>query len=165
MAADYRRYDGLPLAERCQYLDLMNYLPEDILVKVDRASMAHSLEVRCPILDHEFAELAARIPLGMKYSRLKGKRILKKLAYRHVPREILDRPKMGFGVPLAAWFKGELEGALQEMVADAGSPMWRYYDRDLAARRVREHVDHKVDWNYGLWRLLFFHRWAGAHLT
>jgi asparagine synthase (glutamine-hydrolysing) len=72
---------------------------------------------------------------------------------------------MGFGVPLGAWFKGELEGALQEMVADAGSRMWDYYDRDLTARRVREHVEHKVDWNYGLWRVLFFHRWAAAHLS
>jgi len=163
MASDFRRLDELPIPERYQYLDLFNYLPEDILVKVDRASMAHSLEVRCPILDAEFAELAARIPLGMKFSRWQGKRILKRLAYRHVPRAILDRPKMGFGVPLGRWFQGELEVALRDMVADAGSPTWQYFDRDVTARRVREHVEHQVDWGLGLWRLLFFHAWSRSH--
>jgi len=107
--------------------------------------------------------LAARIPLGMKFSRWQGKRILKRLAYRHVPRAILDRPKMGFGVPLGRWFQGELEVALRDMVADAGSPTWQYFDRDVTARRVREHVEHQVDWGLGLWRLLFFHAWSRSH--
>ncbi len=154
----------LRFREQCQYLDLMNYLPEDILVKVDRASMHYSLEVRCPLLDQELVELAARIPLKMKLTGFNGKKILKQLAYRYIPREILDRPKMGFGVPLGAWFKGELATVLREMLADAGSLMWDYYDRSAVNQRIQDHLSHRVDASFGLWRLLFFYYWCESHL-
>lgn len=164
MARDFNRFPELSLREKYQYLDIMNYLPDDILVKVDRAAMYHSLEVRCPILDHEVVEMSARIPLRLKLSGLSGKKLLKKLAYKYVPREVLDRPKMGFGVPLAAWFRGELVGVLRDMVADTASPMWNYFDRDAAARRVQEHQARRADLSLTLWRLLFFHRWCDHYM-
>ena len=164
MFTDFSHHPRLRFREQCQYLDLMNYLPEDILVKVDRASMHYSLEVRCPLLDQELVELAARIPLKMKLTGFNGKKILKHLAYRYIPREILDRPKMGFGVPLGAWFKGELATVLREMLADAGSLMWDYYDRSAVNQRIQDHLSQRVDASFGLWRLLFFYYWCESHL-
>ena len=97
-----------PDALRMMYCDAVTYLPDDILCKVDRASMAVSLETRVPFLDHRVAELAARIPLGLKVRGGKGKHILRQLLYRHVPRELFERPKAGFAVPVGEWIKGPL---------------------------------------------------------
>ncbi len=94
--------------KKMTFLDAVAYLPDDILVKTDRASMAHALELRVPILDHRVVEFAASLPTEMKVRGGAGKVILKELLYRYVPQEIVDRPKMGFGVPVAKWLKGEL---------------------------------------------------------
>ena len=133
-------------------------------MKVDRASMQHSLEVRCPLLDQEFVELAARIPHEMKLSGFNGKMILKKLAQKYIPKEMLDRPKKGFGVPLRQWFKGELASPLRDILADTGNPMWDYYDRKRVTKRVITHLGRKVDSSAVLWRLLYFHRWCQRYL-
>ena len=142
-----------------QDADLHHYLPDDILVKVDRASMWHSLEVRCPLLDQEFVELSARIPAALKIRGLTGKRLLRKLLYRHLPRALVDRPKMGFGAPLGAWLKAELSPALDEMLADRRSPMWDWFDPRVAADYARLHRRRLHDLESALWRLLFFHAW------
>jgi asparagine synthase (glutamine-hydrolysing) len=164
MNSDFWSQQDLSLLERYQYSDIVNYLPEDILVKVDRASMQHSLEVRCPLLDQEFVELAARIPHEMKLSGFNGKMILKKLAQKYIPKEMLDRPKKGFGVPLGQWFKGELASSLRGILADTGNPMWDYYDRKRVTKRVFTHLGKKVDSSAVLWRLLYFHRWCQKYL-
>ena len=97
-----------PTSLRMMYCDAVSYLPDDILCKVDRASMAVSLEVHCPFLDHRVAELAARIPMRLKVRGGTGKHILRELLYREAPRELFERPKSGFGVPVGEWIKGPL---------------------------------------------------------
>ncbi|MEO8584874.1 MAG: asparagine synthase C-terminal domain-containing protein, partial [Acidobacteriota bacterium] len=107
----------LPATERPPLVDLVTYLPEDILVKVDRASMAVGLETRAPLLDHRVAELALRLPLSLKWRGGSTKWLLRRLLYRRVPKALLDRPKMGFGVPLADWLNGPLRARMDELLA------------------------------------------------
>jgi asparagine synthase (glutamine-hydrolysing) len=108
------RVRGLPRPAQAGLLDMVSYLPDDILVKVDRASMATSLEVRAPLLDHRVVERALQMPLAFKYSRGETKRLLRQLLYKRVPRPLVDRPKMGFSVPLRAWFDGPLRTRMDE---------------------------------------------------
>ncbi len=163
-AADFHRVPGLSLLQRCQYMDIHHSLPDQMLVKVDRAAMCHSLEVRSPLLDQEVVELAARMPAEAQISRREQKLLLRRLAYRHVPRRLLDRPKRGFDVPLGRWFRGELAPLAREMLADAGSPMWSCFDRAEAQRRFDDHLARRSDSEKVLWRLLFFHAWADRFL-
>jgi len=168
-ARDFHRGDGLASAtgrgelsflDRARLMDMDHYLPDQILVKVDRAAMRHSLEVRCPLLDLEVMELAARAPASLQITGREQKILLRRLAFRHVPRELLDRPKQGFAVPLGRWFRGELAPTFREALADTGSPAWRYLDRAAAARRFEAHLSGKASCETALWRLLFFHAWA-----
>lgn len=159
--ADYAEYGAAPLPMPFQYCDINNYLPEDILYKVDRASMHHSLEVRCPLLDHEFVELAATMPTSLNVSGGKGKRILRHLAGTMLPSTLLDRPKQGFGMPLKKWFKNDLKDMLAEMTSNQASPMWHYFDRDEVMRRIMAHQANKViDSSAVIWRLLFYYYWC-----
>lgn len=158
-AADWWRYRDLEFLERCQVMDLGNYLPDQVLVKVDRAAMRHSLEVRCPLLDQEVMEWAARAPASIQMAD-GGKALLKELAYRYVPKELLDRPKQGFAVPLKEWFRGELAPLMRRALADEASLTWRHFDRVEAQRRFERHLAAKADNSVVLWRLLFFDVWA-----
>lgn len=151
--------------ESYQLNDMENYLPDDILVKVDRASMHYSLEVRCPLLDQEFIELSARIPTALKVVNDKEKYLLRRLASKYLPASILDVPKHGFSVPLNLWFKGELRPLLEEMVADGSSTMWQYFDLAQTRRIVSGQARRSVDSSVALWRLLLFHRWFMVNST
>jgi asparagine synthase (glutamine-hydrolysing) len=153
------------LLDRYAHNDLRNYLPDDVLVKVDRASMAHSLEVRCPLLDQEVVELAARIPHRHKVAGLTGKRILRRLLARHLPKDLIERPKMGFGVPVGAWLHsdGPLASRLDTIVHDKDSPTWKYFDREEVGRRYSEHLLGGADLHVGLWRVMVFDRWARSN--
>ncbi len=164
MAGDYNRFRHLGLLESYQYTDLMNYLPDDILVKVDRASMRHSLEVRCPLVDHEVVELAARIPAGHKLAYWSGKQVLRRLLRRHLPRKLFERPKRGFGVPFSAWFKGEWKPSATAMIADEHSPMWDYFDRRAVTDRFKQQSLPRLQVAENWWRLLFFYHWCRAKL-
>jgi asparagine synthase (glutamine-hydrolysing) len=158
-AGDFHRGVGLELLERAQQMDLGNYLPDQVLVKVDRAAMQHSLEVRCPLLDAEVVDWAARAPADLQMEH-GGKALLKSLAYRYVPRHLLDRPKQGFAVPLREWFRGELAPKMADALADDDNLAWRCFDRQEARRRFDRHRAGKADNETVLWRLLFFSEWA-----
>jgi asparagine synthase (glutamine-hydrolysing) len=156
----FHRGEGLSLLDRCRQMDVEDYLPDQVLVKVDRTSMRHALEVRCPLLDQELMELAAKMPADAQVGPGEQKRLLRRLADRYVPRELLDRPKQGFAVPLARWFRGPLAAAMQTALADRASATWRFFDRAEAARRFAHHTAGRLDASTALWRLLFFHAWA-----
>ena len=141
---------------RAQYLDMKTYLPGDILTKVDRASMAHSLEVRVPILDHEFVEWVSGLPAEFKHCQGEGKYILKKALRPYLSDEILYRPKMGFSVPLASWFRGPLrqrvrDAMLGPVLADSG-----IFDQAFLRKLVDQHQSGVRDHSSALWSLLMF---------
>ncbi len=150
---------GRPDLERLMLVDLRTYLPEDILAKVDRASMACSLEARVPLLDHPFVELALRIPLGMKFRAGRGKYLLRRLLSRYLPRELYERPKMGFGVPLDHWFRKELKDLLLAYTNPGRLAREGFFRPDLITRMVREHLSGKADHQYALWVFLMFELW------
>lgn len=139
-----------------QYLDIKTYLPGDILTKVDRASMAHSLEVRVPLLDHELVQWIATLPSEFKLKGNEGKYIFKKSLNGQLPNDILYRPKMGFGVPLASWFRNELkdkikESILSETMLDSG-----YFNVDYLYQLIKDHQSGLRDYSAPLWTLMMF---------
>jgi asparagine synthase (glutamine-hydrolysing) len=150
-----------------QYLDMKTYLPGDILVKVDRAAMAHSLEVRVPILDYTFVDWASGIQPGLKLKGDEGKWIFKKSLEKTLSDDILYRPKMGFGVPIVHWFRGPLRervrrAVLGERLRDSG-----VFDMRFLERIVDEHQSGARDHSAALWALLMFDSslkrlWAGG---
>ncbi|TVR98649.1 MAG: amidotransferase 1, exosortase A system-associated [Rhodospirillales bacterium] len=141
---------------RVQYADLMTYLPGDILTKVDRASMAHGLEVRVPILDHKFVEWGARLPAGLRLRGRAGKYLFKKSLEPLVPSSILYREKMGFAVPLAAWFRGPLRGRLRALLADSAVATSGMLDQAFVQRALQEHESGLRDHSSCLWSVLMF---------
>jgi asparagine synthase (glutamine-hydrolysing) len=149
---------------RACYVDILSYLPCDLLTKVDIASMAHGLECRSPFLDHHVVELAVQMPVSLKMRRLNGKRILKETFADLLPREIRRRGKMGFGVPLAHWFRGELAGYVREILLDASSLSRGYFRPEVVRRLVDDHQSGRWDHSYRLWALLFFELWHRMYL-
>ena len=147
---------SLESLELIQYLDLKTYLPGDILTKVDRASMANSLEVRVPMLDHEFVEWAVTLPSRLKLNRGEGKYVLKRSFEGEVPHEILYRPKMGFSVPLAAWFRGPLRSRLRDKVLGPTLAQSGIFDMRFLERMVSNHESGGADHSTALWALLMF---------
>jgi len=142
--------------ERVQYADFKTYLPGDILTKVDRASMAHSLEVRVPFLDHCFVEWANQLPVGLKLRAREGKYILKKSLERHVPRKVLYRQKMGFAVPLTEWFRGPLRGRLRDVLTSRSLAETGMFDMDFIGELVTAHQSGLKDHSAALWALVMF---------
>jgi asparagine synthase (glutamine-hydrolysing) len=148
--------------ERLMLVDLSTYLPEDILTKVDRASMHHSLEARVPLLDHHLVELALRIPLRHK-RRGGGKYLLKRLLGRYLPKELYERPKMGFGVPLGNWFRSDLKEMLLDYTEPARLRREGFFKPEPIRAKVREHLAGEADHQYLLWTLLMFELWLERH--
>ena len=139
--------------------DSLNYLPNDILVKVDRASMAVSLESRVPFLDPDVAELAWRLPLTAKFSGGQGKHILRQVLYRHVPRQLIERPKMGFGVPIDSWLRGPLREWGEALLDESKLRQQAFFDPAPIRRMWVEHVSGRRRWHYHLWDYLMFQLW------
>jgi asparagine synthase (glutamine-hydrolysing) len=155
----YNRADTDNHLSRILYTDLKTYLPGDILVKVDRMSMAHSLEVRAPILDHQVIEFAATIPARLKYNRGEKKYILKQAFEKILPKEVLYRKKMGFSVPLADWFRGELKTYTAERLFGESSGVCNFFCRGPLERMWDLHQSEKRNYSTTLWSLLMFQLW------
>ena len=154
----YRRAQASDHLSKLQYLDIKTYLCEDILTKVDRASMAVSLEVRCPILDHVFMEYAAGIPSELKLVGREGKHILKKALRGRLPDDILDRPKMGFGVPVAEWLRRDLRDYARGLILD-GEATRRYLNLGFVERLWQEHSSGIRNRSTELWTIMMLNLW------
>ena len=152
----YDRADTPDPLSRIQYVDMKTYLVDDILVKVDRASMANSLEVRCPILDHKFMELAAQIPSHLKLRNGVGKFIFKKSLERSLPADVLTRKKKGFAVPVDQWFRGELKDYAHAAIIERKDGM---LDHRFIEERWNQHQRGQRDWSALLWCVLMFRSW------
>ncbi len=146
-------------AERVSEVDVHTYLPGDILQKVDITSMATSLEVRSPFLDHRVAEFAAALPWQFKQGRGQRKRILRAACADLLPPSVARRPKMGFGVPLARWFRGEWERPLREVLLDPGTRKRGFFRPEAVETLIREHCELRADHSYALWALLVLELW------
>jgi len=148
------------------YLDAICYLPDDVLLKVDRASMAASLEVRAPLLDYELISTAWRMPASLRMPNGEiGKVALRKLLTRRVPEHMINRPKRGFGVPLNEWLRGPLRNLADEHLAAAKVDQVGYFDSDKVSKMWAEHRSGRRNWGFHLWNCICFSLWHGRWMT
>jgi asparagine synthase (glutamine-hydrolysing) len=159
VTAPYRRCPSTSALQRAQYADLKVYLPNDPLVKVDRTSMATSLEVRCPLLDHRVIEFAFRLPAERKVRGRRSKHYLRELGSRRLPAGLASLPKKGFDAPIGEWIRGPYRSWFEREVLDANSAASSLIDTDLVRRWLREHCDEGQDRSSVLWTVWCLERW------
>ncbi len=151
--------EGLDVQQKMMVLDFLTYLPNDILVKIDRAAMASSLETRVPFLDHKLIEFAWKIPQYLKYRDGKGKWILRKILNKYVPKTLTDRPKMGFAVPIDTWLRGPLKDWAENLLSQKRLQQEGYFNSKLIRDKWSDHLSEKRNWQSDLWDILMFQAW------
>ncbi len=154
-----RRADTGRLTTDMMLLDLLSYLPDDVLTKVDRTTMAVALEARSPLLDHRVVELGWRLPLAMKVRGAVGKSVLRKLLYRYVPKPLVDRPKMGFAVPIGEWLRGPLRPWAEDLLRSDSLRSQPFFRAEAVLRAWRQHLGGTRDLGNQLWTLLMLQAW------
>lgn len=152
---------GEPL-KTLMWRDLHWYLPDDILTKVDRAAMACSLETRIPMLDHRVVEFALSLPVALNRQGHTGKQVLRELLYRHVPRELVERPKQGFAVPIANWLRGPLREWAEALLDSQRLQAQGYWKTEVVRWFWQEHLSDREDYSFELWSILMFQSWLDA---
>lgn len=148
--------------QQMMYQDLLTYLPDDILVKVDRAAMGVSLETRIPFLDHRVVEFAWQLPLPLKMREGQGKWLLRQLVHRYLPPALVERPKMGFGIPLETWLRGPLRDWAEALLTEARLRREGYFDADPIRKLWQAHLTGQGNGSYPLWNILMFQAWLEA---
>jgi asparagine synthase (glutamine-hydrolysing) len=141
------------------YFDSLNYMPENVLTKVDRASMAVSLEARVPLLDYRVMEFSAKLPMNLKIRNGKGKWLLRQVLYRYVPRRLVDRPKMGFRLPLANWLRGPLRAWADDLLQPKQLEQDGFLVSEPIVAKWKEHLEQRNDWSRHLWSVIMFQAW------
>ncbi len=159
LLAAYQASDAPDLIDATLDVDVNTYLPDDLLVKVDIATMAHGLEGRSPMLDHEFMEFCASLPSHMKLRRRVKKYIFKRAVRDLVPQQVIERPKMGFGVPLDHWFREDLRDMARDVLLSPLSVGRGYFQKEVVQRLLDEHIRGVCNWHYQLWNLLMLELW------
>ncbi|MGI8668816.1 MAG: asparagine synthase (glutamine-hydrolyzing), partial [Aridibacter sp.] len=155
----FEKANGSGILDTTLLTDQMTYLPNDLLVKVDIASMANSLEARSPFLDHNVIEFAASLPENLKMQRFQTKSLLKKVAARLVPSEVVYRRKMGFGVPIGNWFRGEMKNFVKDILLSEKSLNRGIVKKDILQNYVHEHINAERDHTFQIWTLLMLELW------
>jgi asparagine synthase (glutamine-hydrolysing) len=143
-------------------LDLQTYLPDDILVKIDRSAMSTSLETRVPLLDHGLIEFAWRVPVEMHIQGDRTKRLLRRVLYRYVPPALIERPKMGFGLPIGIWLRGPLRDWAEDLLAEPRLREDGLLNVAVVRRYWQQHVSGERNWQYRLWCVLMFQAWRAS---